>query len=125
MRILLAVLRLLGTIQIVLGVSFWLGYAVSWIPVHMLVGSAFVLVLWAIGFIGAYQSRNAGLAVAALGWGIFIAAIGVTQQRVLIGDLHWIVRVLHLVVSIVGLPLAALIVTRAHNSQPLPSNATT
>jgi hypothetical protein len=76
-----------------------------------------VLVLWTIGFAGAYRTRNASLAVGAVGWGILIAAIGATQQRVLIGNLHWIVRVGHLIVSLVGLPLGAFIVTRAQKRQ--------
>jgi len=117
MRILLALLRLLGTMQIALGLAFWLGYAITWIPIHMAVGVAFVLVLWTIGFAGAYQTRNLSLAVGAFGWGILTAAIGAPQQRVLIGDLHWIVRVVHLIVSVVGLPLGALIVARAQTHQ--------
>jgi hypothetical protein len=126
MRILLAVLRLLATVQIALGLAFWLGYAITWIPVHMAVGVAFVLALWTIGFVGAYQTRTASLAVGAVGWGILIAAIGATQQRVLIGDLHWIVRVAHLIVSVAGLPLGALIVARAQKHQTArAANATT
>jgi len=39
-----------------------------------------------------------------------VLALGMTQQRILIGDLHWIIRVLHLVVGIAAMPIAERLV---------------
>ena len=42
----------------------------------------------------------------AIVWGVVIAALGFSQQRLLVGDLHWIIRVLHLVVGMAAMPIA-------------------
>ncbi|HEY4132472.1 MAG TPA: hypothetical protein VGM50_17810 [Gemmatimonadaceae bacterium] len=117
MRILLAILRILGGIQLLLGICFWLGYAITWIPLHMAIGVVFVLVLWIIGIIGATKGAGVGAAVGAIGWGILVAAIGMMQQRILIGEMHWIIRVTHLVIALASLPLAGVIYTRAQKAQ--------
>ena len=44
-----------------------------------------------------------------LGAHMAVAALGMTQQRLLPGDLHWIIRVLHLVVGVASMPLAAML----------------
>lgn len=117
MRILLAILRLLASVQLLLGVCFWLGYALTWIPFHLAVGSLFVLVLWIMGIVGARQGAGAGMAIAAIGWGLLVAAIGMVQQRVLIGEMHWIVRVTHLIVALAALPLAGVIYARVQKAR--------
>jgi hypothetical protein len=117
MRILLALLRVLGAVQLLLGICFWLGYAVTWIPAHMAIGSVFVVVLWIIGIVGAQNGAGAGAAIGAFGWGLLVAAIGMIQQRMLIGDMHWVIRVTHLVVALAALPLAGVIYTRAQKAR--------
>jgi hypothetical protein len=70
---------------------------------------AFVLLLWSIAIIALVQRRRVGLALLALLWGVVIVAVGVTQQSILPGDLHWIVRVLHLVIGIAAMPIGELL----------------
>jgi hypothetical protein len=41
-----------------------------------------------------------------------IAMLGFSQQRILIGDMHWIVRVLHLVIGLSAMPLAERLAKR-------------
>ena len=66
------VTRLTGTIQIVLGALFWTGYALSLIPVHMLVGLILVLCLWALAGVAAGSGGNLGLVVLAFVWGALV-----------------------------------------------------
>jgi hypothetical protein len=117
MRALLAILRILGLIQLVLGICFWLGYAITWIPTHMAIGTVFVVVLWIIGVVGATKGAGVGAAVSAIGWGLLVAALGMVQQKILIGDMHWIVRVTHLIIALAALPLAGLIYARVQKAQ--------
>jgi len=39
-----------------------------------------------------------------------VLAFGMTQQGILIGSLHWVVRVLHLAVGLAALPVAERLV---------------
>ena len=90
------VVRTLGPIQIGLGVLFWTGNAFGLIPLHMLVGLVIVLALWVLAGLGVRAGGHLGLASAAFAWGILVVALGMTQQQILPGDLHWIVQVVHL-----------------------------
>ena len=93
----------LGAIQIGLGVLFWTYNALNLIPLHMLIGLVMVLTLWVLAGLGLGAGVHPGLASAAVAWGVLVIALGMTQMRILPGDLHWIVQVVHL-----GFGLAAM-----------------
>jgi hypothetical protein len=42
-------LRVFGTLALILGLLFWIGYALNLIAIHMLLGLLVVLSLWIIG----------------------------------------------------------------------------
>ena len=105
-RPLMVLLRVLGGVQVVVGIGFWTGHWFGLRSFHMMVGSLFVLSLWAIAGIALNRRQAVGLAIFAILWGVVIAGFGVTQQRFLIGDLHWIVRVTHLAIAMAAMPLA-------------------
>ena len=62
--------------------------------------------LWRIAVIALVQRRSAGPAFFALLWGLLVAALGFMQQSILVGELHWIVRVLHLVIGLASVSIA-------------------
>jgi hypothetical protein len=105
-RGLLVGMRIAIALQIIVGIALWTGHWMSLAKVHMIVGLLYVLMLWGIAGIAIAQRRSTGLATFALVWGLVIAAFGMTQQGILIGDLHWIVRVMHLVIGIAAMPVA-------------------
>jgi hypothetical protein len=105
-RILLMLLRVGAALQVILGVALWTGHWYTYVGVHRTIGMLFVLTLWAIAVLAMVQRRAVGLAAFALLWGLVIGAIGFTQQRILPGDLHWIVRVLHLIIGLAAIPIA-------------------
>jgi hypothetical protein len=105
-RSLLMLMRVGAAVQVILGIGLWTGHWYSLVGVHQTVGILFVILLWAIALIALVRGRAAGLAAFALVWGLVVAALGFTQQRILPGDLHWIVRVLHLVVGLAAMPIA-------------------
>jgi hypothetical protein len=84
---------------------FWAGTALQLIPVHMLLGMLLVVLLWLVAVLAFVAGANRGLAVLAIVWGVVMPALGVTQDAILPGDLHWLVRLLHLAVGIVALGL--------------------
>ena len=105
-RSLLAVMRVAMAVQVIVGIGFWTGHWYGLVNVHMAIGMLYVLAFWVIAEAAIAQKRATGLALFAILWGIVIAAFGMMQQRILPGDLHWIIRVLHLAIGIAAMPLA-------------------
>jgi hypothetical protein len=99
-------LRALAAAQLVVGIGFWTGHWFGLRTLHITLGVAFVLVLWIVAGLSLREGRARALAAFALVWGVVVAALGMAQQRLLIGDLHWTIRVLHLATAIVAMVFA-------------------
>lgn len=95
--------RATGLVQIALGILFWTGNAGQLIPVHMLVGLLLVLSLWALAFIAARMGVSPPLVIVAFLWGLLVPVLGVMQDGILTGDLHWLIQVLHLLVGLAAI----------------------
>jgi hypothetical protein len=100
------IVRLAGIIQIVVGLLFWTGHALSLIPLHMLVGSIVVLGLWTLTGLALRAGVHPGLVVLSIALGIALPAVGMTQAGILVGSLHWIIQVVHLALALGTLRLA-------------------
>ena len=108
--------RLTGLINIVLGVLFWTHHALTLIPVHMQVGYVFVLSLWVLALLAARAGVNPAFVGLAIVWGFLVSALGMTQDRLLVGNTHWVVQVLHLLVGMVGMGQAEGLAARIRQS---------
>jgi hypothetical protein len=118
--VLLTLVRIIGSIMIVLGVLFWTGNATALIPIHMLLGVTLVLLLWTLAVIGAVARVDVGLVAVALIWGLIVPILGVTQTRLLPGPAHWLIQTLHLLVGLVAIGLAgrlASAIRRRHDER--------
>jgi len=98
--------RLTFAVLIVLGVLFWIGTARALVPVHMLLGVLFVLLLWTLAGLAARAHAGAGIVAFAIVWGLIVLALGMTQTRLMVGSTHWVIQVLHLVVAFAAMGLA-------------------
>jgi hypothetical protein len=94
-----------GLVQLTLGILFWTGHARSLVPVHMAIGSLFVLSLWGLAALSRRQGAPLGLVWAAVVWGLLLAIVGMTQMRILVGPLHWIVQVGHLLMAMIAMAM--------------------
>ncbi len=92
--------RAAGLVNIVLGVFFWTGHALALIPVHMDVGYVLVLSLWALAVLAARAGVTPAFVGLAAVWGFLVPALGMTQDRLLVGNAHWVIQVLHLLVGL-------------------------
>ena len=119
-RTLLVFMRAAMAVQVILGIGFWTGHWVNLVNVHMAIGSLFVIALWVIAGIGSAHGRPGRLVAFGFVWGVVVLALGMTQQGILIGDLHWIIRVLHLAVGIAAMPIAERL---ASGPEPAPARA--
>lgn len=104
--------RLAGVLQITLGMLIWAGLALDFLGLHMLLGILIVVLLWALAGMAAWSRVAPGLAALAVAWGLATPALGMTQARLLPGDLHWVVQVVHLLVGLGALALAETLARR-------------
>src|SRR5690606_28334452 len=70
------------------------------IPVHMLVGLVLVLALWTLAALAARAGVSPGLVALAIAWGAIVPILGLNQGRLLPGQAHWLIEVLHLLVGL-------------------------
>src|ERR1051326_6579453 len=86
--------RLLGATLIVLGLLFWSGNVLALIPVHMLLGILLVLSLWTLAILAARLGEQPSLVGAALLWGLVVPILGLSQDQLVLGPVHWVIKVL-------------------------------
>lgn len=105
-RISLWVLRVCVVLALILGITVWTGTADALKGIHMLVGILTVLALWTLAVSTATaKGGNWGLAGGALVLGLIIVALGLTQESILVGGLHWIIQVIHLLLGLSAIGL--------------------
>jgi len=100
------IVRIAGTIQLVLGILFWTGHAYSYLPLHIVSGIVIVLTLWTVAVLALVARTSRRLAMFGLAWGLALPALGLTQATVLAGSLHWIIRVVHLLMGLAAMGVA-------------------
>jgi hypothetical protein len=108
----LTLIRLCVGIQLVMGIALWTGRGYQWVGVHRGIGLLLVLLLVVEIVIAAMRRVSAPVLALAVAWALLLPALGMTQQRILPGDTHWIVRVIHLVIGVASAPIAAILVMR-------------
>ena len=102
-RIASIVLRVCGTLAVLLGLLFWTGNALNLIGLHMLLGVLVVLSLWVIGVGQALAPGGSWpLAAVALVAGALVVVVGIRQSTLLVGPLHWVIQVVHLLLGMLA-----------------------
>src|SRR5258708_1603473 len=100
------VARLLGVVQILVGLAIWFGWATSAIAFHSIVGSLFVLVVWIIAIIALFALPRRALPLITLLVAGVALWFGMAQTTLLVGSAHWAVRLAHLLVGLATIGLA-------------------
>lgn len=98
--------RLLGAVQILVGLAIWFGWAKPAVPFHSITGSLFVLVVWIIAIIALFALSRRMLPLITL----LIAGValwfGMAQTTLLVGTGHWAIRLAHLLVGLATMGLS-------------------
>jgi len=103
------IVRVAGTLQLVLGALFWTGHAYSFLPLHIISGISIVLTLWTVAVLALIARTHRGLALFGIAWGFALPAFGMQQATMLVGSMHWIIRVLHLLMGLAAMALAGML----------------
>src|SRR5690349_5527166 len=120
-RVLVALTRFFGITAVILGLLFWAGYARGWVSVHMAVGSAMVLSLFLLALVAVRGGARPALVILAIGWAFLVPVVGVLQTSFLPGPAHWVIRVLHLVISGAAIALASALGAQIRRATQLPA----
>jgi len=100
------IVRISGTLQLLLGALFWTGHGYQYLPVHIINGFVIVLTLWTVAVLALARRTHRGLAAFGFAWGLALPAFGLVQAAILDGSLHWIVRVFHLAMGLAAMAIA-------------------
>ena len=106
-------IRVLGVLQLVLGILFWTGNALGLVDLHQLIGILLVLALWTQAALAHRAGVPGGLVAGAAVLGLLVPIVGLTQRELLPGSAHWVIQVIHLLLGIGLLATAENLATRA------------
>ncbi|GHO52604.1 hypothetical protein [Ktedonobacter robiniae] len=112
-RISIMVLRLAVLVALILGIFYWAGNYIVRTDVHQGVGIIAVICLWIIaGTLATTKPGNAGIAIGAAIYGLIVIALGLTQDNILIGSAHDIIRTIHLLLGLGAIGFGEMLYAR-------------
>lgn len=115
------ILRLTGLFQLVTGFAFWLGYWHNLTSDHMVSGVILTVMLWLLALLGGFSDVSKTLVAVALLWGVLLVMLGFSQMSLMVGDAHWVIQVLHLLVGLGGMGLGEAIARRIRRPAAAPA----
>lgn len=105
-RITSVVLSFAGLLALILGLLIWTVSASNLIQMHMLLGLLAVGALWVIGIGQAFSNGGSWLIAAfALVVGAAMIILGMNQSALMVGPLHWVIQIVHLVLGLLVIGL--------------------
>src|SRR5262245_24505743 len=107
-RILMRTGPLAGIGAITLGLLHWF-FHISFIGIHMLFGVLVTLALLSAGSVAVFTKGLRVLGAIAIVLALIVPVFGITQMQILVGDLHTLIRVAHLLVGVAAVSLTGRI----------------
>lgn len=94
-------IRMIATIAALVAVAFGMGTYThaDFTDIHMLFGLIVALALLILAVIAVFSSGLRRLGAIGIVYAFIVPIFGVTQQMILVGNLHWLVETAHLVVG--------------------------
>ena len=116
-RIASAVLSLAGLLALILGLLFWTGAALNLLQMHMLLGLLAVGALLVIGIGQAFSKGGSWtIAVGTLVVGAATIVIGMVQASLMVGEFHWVIQVVHLLLGLLTIGMGHMGAARYRKS---------
>ncbi|CAN5869801.1 hypothetical protein BH10CHL1_BH10CHL1_32440 [soil metagenome] len=117
LRITALTMRLCGLVALILGLLFWAGFARNLLQLHILLGLLVTLSLWLVGidqFVAETGSRAIGIGAFVLG--LFLPIVGIFQASILVGSLHWVIQIIHLLLGVTAVGIGQISMARARKN---------
>ena len=122
-RLASAVLNLAGLLALASGILFWIGLVPHFMTLHMMLGLLTVAALWTIAVAQACANDGSWvIAACAVVVGALTVVLGLYQSSLLVGPMHWIIEVSHLVLGILTIGLGHMAAARYRRSSATSSN---
>src|SRR6266404_3712138 len=104
-------LQIIATIAAVVAVAFGMGTYThaNLTNIHMLFGLIVALALLILAVMAVFTSGLRRLGAIGIVYALIVPIFGVTQQMILVGDMHWLVETAHLAVGFGALALIGAI----------------
>jgi hypothetical protein len=115
-RFLKLLIRLSGFATLLLGLAFWVGYAHSWLTVHLVLGVLLVVALWVTAALAFRADTHRTLSMVAFLWGFAVVAFGYEQAVILPGPMHWVVMLAHLTAGAIAMGLGVVVAAAVERS---------
>ena len=113
------VLSLAGLLALILGLLFWTGSALNLISLHMLLGFLAVGALWIIGVAQALTySGSWMIAIVSIVVGALMVVLGLSQSSLIVGDFHWVIRIIHLFLGLLTIGMGHMAAARSRKHSP-------
>lgn len=103
--------RLVGACELTLGLVIWF-VGLSSVSLHILLGSVMALILLIVGAIALPVKEARVLGIIGILYAFILPGFGMVQMSLLIGPLHWLVQVLHLLIGVGAIAVVHLIGAR-------------
>ncbi len=110
-RILQIVVGIAGLCALVLGLLIWIAN-LDLIPFHMLFGILVTLGLLIMGILALTARGLRVLGIVGIIYAIIVPIFGLSQFNILVGNLHWIIQALHMLVGIGAMALTGILGAR-------------
>ena len=106
--------RIVATIAALVAVAFGMGTytRADFTSIHMLFGLIVALALLILAVLAVFTTGLARLGAIGIVYALVMPIFGVTQQTILVGDLHWLVETAHLAVGFGAVALIGTISAR-------------
>ena len=118
------ILRIAGLGALVLGLLIWTLQLDTVINFHMLFGLAVALTLLIISLLAMFTRGLRVLGMVGIVYAFMLPILGINQVFLLIGDQHWLIQVVHMLVGIGALALAGVMGARYRRLKKTSSQAT-
>jgi hypothetical protein len=109
--------RLIVGVELTLGMVIWFVH-VSSVNIHIALGLSIALILLIFSVIALMTKGMRRLGVIGILYTCLLPALGLTQYTLLVGNLHWLVQIFHLLVGVGSVGLIHLIGARYQHLQP-------
>lgn len=104
-------LRIAGLGALALGLLFWF-FQIDLINIHMLFGLVVALTLLIISLLAVFTKGMRLLGIIGIVYAFILPIFGLNQVELLVGNLHWLIQVAHMLVGIGALAYAGIMAVR-------------
>jgi hypothetical protein len=115
-----AISGVLFLILLVLGIVFWTGHALALVPLHMGLGSLFVVAILTFAALSARAGAPRGPVIALVTVGVIIPIVGFAQMQLAPGASHWLIRTVHLLLGFAAMAIVGRVTVRLKGAHAGP-----